>query len=251
MLTVQVACSVLCRCFGRNVFAGCFLLETNDYNSPEFQQDIYVGNVLYPVRVLGPGQRIGIWLVGCSRGCKGCVSPEFRRRESRFRMPVRQLLSYISDLTEGRTVDGITISGGEPFEQPEALRVLLPELEKITPDILIYTGFLKSRLESSGYSDILSKTGVLIDGPYVEERNTGVFLRGSDNQNIYILKPELNELYAEYMKDGTNRLQLFRTSTGFVSVGIVRRGFTDELGKHLFKNGVNLSSGGRKDEDLN
>lgn len=226
-------------------------MDSKDYTSAEFQQDIYVGNVLYPVKVLGPGQRIGIWLTGCSRGCRGCVSPEFSRREPRFRMPVGQLLSYISDLTAGCTVDGITISGGEPFEQPEALRVLLPELEKITSDILIYTGFLKSRLESLGYGDILSGTGVLIDGPYVEERNTGVFMRGSDNQNIFILKPELKELYAEYMKDGTNRLQLFRTSTGFVSVGIVRRGFTDELGKHLFKKGVKLSAGGQTDENLN
>ncbi len=204
-------------------------------------RSIYVGNVLYPVKVLGPGLRIGIWLVGCSRGCRCCISPEFSKRDPKFLMQVSSLVECLTDLAKTGRVDGITISGGEPFEQPEALRVLLDELLKISPDILVYTGFLKEKLESLGYADILSKIGVLIDGPYIDEKNTGSFMKGSDNQRIFILNPQLQTLYDEYLRNGRNKLQLFRTSTGFVSVGIVKRGFADDLHKRLLKNGVSVS----------
>ena len=35
-----------------------------------------VARILYPVKVLGPGKRIGIWLCGCDRECFGCSNPE-------------------------------------------------------------------------------------------------------------------------------------------------------------------------------
>ena len=211
-----------------------------DKSDAAMSEPIYAGDLLYPVKVLGPGRRIGIWLTGCSRGCRNCISPDFQVRSERQKVTVGQLLSLVRAVADEKPVDGITVSGGEPFEQPEALRALLPELEKITSDILVYTGFLKERLESLGYGDILSHVGVLIDGPYIESRNVGAFLRGSDNQTIHFLKTELEEKYAPAMADGVNRLQLFRAGSGFVSVGIVKPGFSSELGRNLAAKGVNL-----------
>lgn len=36
---------------------------------------MYVAGILYPVEVLGPGKRIGIWFSGCLSKCKGCSNP--------------------------------------------------------------------------------------------------------------------------------------------------------------------------------
>ena len=81
-------------------------------------------------------------------------------------------------------MDGFTITGGDPFYQPDALRELLPLLETISPDILVYTGYLREELPE----DILQHIAVLIDGRYVQENNRGEVLRGSDNQRIIILR---------------------------------------------------------------
>lgn len=37
---------------------------------------MYIARILYPVKVLGPGERIGIWMDGCEHGCIGCSNPE-------------------------------------------------------------------------------------------------------------------------------------------------------------------------------
>lgn len=83
--------------------------------------------------------------------------------------------------------EGVTISGGEPFDQPEALRALLQNLRRRTAtDVLVYSGYTFSEIESlvnesSGLID------VLISEPYVEQATQTSPLRGSDNQVMHFL----------------------------------------------------------------
>ena len=206
--------------------------------STDHEPVAYVADLLYPVRVLGPGSRIGIWFSGCSRRCHNCVSPDLQRRRREHRITLQSLLGVIRELASRYPVDGFTLSGGEPFEQPGILRLLLPELEQISGDILIYTGYLCARLREMGCGDILEHTGVLVDGPYIDRLNRNTFLRGSANQQILILKEELRDLYAPYLAGGINRLQVFSSRGGFVTVGIVRQGFAGELADRLRARGV-------------
>lgn len=178
--------------------------------------------MLYPVEVLGPGKRIGIWFSGCQRRCEGCVSPELWEREERFSVTAERLFSLIRRVAEKHPVDGFTLTGGDPLDQADELRKLIPMLHVVSQDILCYTGLLKSEIPE----DLLSGISVLIDGPYMEERNTGSILRGSDNQVIHILDEKVRGCYETYCAARTNEIQNFTSSEGIISVGIHRPGRT-------------------------
>lgn len=188
-----------------------------------------VARILYPVEVLGPGKRLGIWVCGCRRGCKGCSNPELWGQKPEYEVTVEDIMSLVSRISDLHKIDGFTISGGEPMDQPEGLSQLITQLSAYSKDILIYTGYrideLKKR-EDPATNIILSRTAVLIDGEYREEENIDVLLRGSSNQRIHILIPEMVEGYEKYLASAHNQIQNFTTLNGVVSVGIHRKGFS-------------------------
>lgn len=139
--------------------------------------------------VLGPGNRCAIWFQGCSRKCTGCMSPSTQKLAGGTLIPIDRLITEVLSI-DG--IEGITISGGEPFLQIEALYELLSTLKmQSSLSVIIYTGFTIEELHSMNNSkveSILAKfTDVLIDGEYIEELNDGVALRGSSNQKVYFL----------------------------------------------------------------
>lgn len=188
-----------------------------------------VARILYPVEVLGPGKRVGIWVCGCRRSCKGCSNPELWDQRPEYEATVDDIMALVSRIAESHEIDGFTISGGEPMDQPEALSQLLPQLSEYSKDILAYTGYRIEELKDRKDPDTdtaLSQIAVLIDGEYREEENTDVLLRGSANQRIHILNPEMEEMYENYLSSSHNQIQNFTTSNGVVSVGIHKRGFS-------------------------
>lgn len=147
----------------------------------------------YPVTVLGPGRRLGLWLQGCSIGCAGCISQDTWSADPEFEVPVEMVLNSCRDLC-GQSPDGVTISGGEPFDQPEALLGLLEGLHdwriELTAsfDILCFSGYTAPELVTR-YPEILKYLDVLIAGPYVEMESGSFMLRGSANQTVDLLTP--------------------------------------------------------------
>src|SRR3982750_2714627 len=81
----------------------------------------------FPVTVLGPGRRIGLWLQGCSIGCPNCISRDTWEAEPGKAIEIAALLAWCREVTQN-VLDGVTISGGEPFDQPDALLALLRSL---------------------------------------------------------------------------------------------------------------------------
>ena len=201
--------------------------------------------ILYPVKVLGPGDRLGIWVSGCRRRCQGCSNPELWERQPQYKIALPRLKKLIEGMAAKHTIDGFTISGGEPFEQSKELSELIVFLRAISDDILVYTGYSADELRenlSDDVKSILDSIAVLIDGEYIEERNTDVMLRGSDNQTISILNPKYKEKYHKYIETGYNQIQNFTTIDGLVSVGIHRKGFTNSKVRQLFQR--NMSNEG-------
>lgn len=198
---------------------------------------MYVARILYPVNVLGPGKRIGIWFNGCNHHCPGCSNPELWEPQERYKTTLEALLKLISHVCKTQPVDGFTLTGGDPFAQPDALKQLLPELLKISKDILVYTGFEYNEVLQL-YPEIISQIGVLIDGKYVRERNTGTILRGSDNQNIIILNSQLADKYDYYLSNVHNEIQNFTSIDGVISVGIHRPGYEYQVDTLLKKKGL-------------
>ena len=158
---------------------------------------MYISYIDYPVTTLGPGKRIGIWTSGCLKNCKGCMSPLFKDFDEKKKRDVSSILKEIKEYIDNNHVDGITISGGEPFLQDDLFPLVKGVRELGIEDILVYTGFLIDELEDK--IDILNLIGVLIDGPYVEELNDDYPLRGSSNQKIYILNSSLKSKYQIYL----------------------------------------------------
>ncbi|KGK83905.1 hypothetical protein DP73_19295 [Desulfosporosinus sp. HMP52] len=199
-----------------------------------------IARILYPVKVLGPGNRIGIWVCGCPRRCRGCSNPELWEQRPKYEITVQELKDVIGSIVSTHKVDGFTISGGEPMAQSQALAELIKYLKTVSADILVYTGYRYEALykQKSDYiDDILSSVAVLIDGQYIEELNTNIVLRGSENQNIVILNSEYKANYENYLETVHNQIQNFTTADGVVSVGIHHRGFSKALLTRIMDSG--------------
>ena len=182
---------------------------------------MYVARVLYPVEVLGPGKRVGIWFCGCPHRCKGCSNPELWEFQERYKTTPKAVFEMVKSLSKEHPIDGFTITGGDPFFQTKELMKLLELLKEISDDMIVYTGYELTELEP----DKLNHISVLIDGKYIEELNDNSLLKGSSNQQVYILDETKQEKYNSYFKTETNKIQNFFTSDGIISVGIHRPDF--------------------------
>lgn len=131
--------------------------------------------------LLGPDKRYLIWLQGCDKDCKGCMSQLSRDLNIFHYMEVDDL---VEDILK-QDVEGITISGGEPFLQVPALTELVKKVKEKGLGVIVYTGYL---YESIADLEVMNYIDVLIDGPYVEELNmNNDALRGSSNQRVIAL----------------------------------------------------------------
>jgi anaerobic ribonucleoside-triphosphate reductase activating protein len=126
---------------------------------------LQLSRVHFPVTTLGPGQRLGIWFQGCSIRCSGCISAD-TWGPGRTVVDVATLLEQVAPWLA--QADGITISGGEPFDQFDALLQMLVGLRQRTAaDILVYSGHPLETLQP-----MLDQARDLIDAvisdPYLE-----------------------------------------------------------------------------------
>lgn len=137
----------------------------------------------YPVRTLGPGERLGIWVTGCRRRCPGCMSPELADSVASDAVGVADLLRVLAERRSW--YEGVTVSGGEPFDQPGELAALLAGLRPMTGHVLVYTGYRLEELRSDpACSEALAYVDVLVDGPYERGLDDGRGVRGSTNQRV-------------------------------------------------------------------
>lgn len=147
-----------------------------------------IKRICFPITVLGPGKRVGIWTTGCKFSCPGCMSPELKSFEVGKEMSVDKIIELVERID--LPIEGFTISGGEPFEQAGELLELLIKLNNISDDIIVYTGYYLEELVEKipNINDFFSLISVLIDGRYIEELNSGKGIKGSENQNIIVFK---------------------------------------------------------------
>lgn len=135
----------------------------------------------------GPGVRFVVWFQGCSLRCPGCFNPDTHDPAPRRLVPVARLLDDIAEAAP--PIEGITLSGGEPLEQPEGLLDLLAGVRRRTKlSALLFSGHAKAEiLEMPLGREILGLTDVLVAGPYDETQRLARGLRGSANQRIHLL----------------------------------------------------------------
>lgn len=152
----------------------------------------------FPVTTLGLGRRVGIWFQGCSLHCPGCVSVDTWDASLGGTTLAAALAAIQPWLAEA---DGVTISGGEPFDQPQALECMLRSLRetgKLSCDILVYSGYPWERIEAqvSGWTGLVD---VLISEPFNPSAGQTLAWRGSDNQCMHLLTPLGISHYSEWV----------------------------------------------------
>lgn len=137
--------------------------------------------------VLGPGSRFVVWVQGCPLSCAGCVSPQWIPADGGTPTSVRLLADEVAE----RAVDGLTLSGGEPFAQAAALARLV-ELVRARRDlsVLSYSGYPLRWLRRHGspaQHRLLGQLDLLIDGRYRQDLHADLRWRGSSNQRVHCL----------------------------------------------------------------
>lgn len=211
---------------------------------------IAVNKAHFPVTVLGPGRRIGIWLQGCSIHCKGCVSQDTWDADPARETTVPKLLAWCRKVSGG-AFDGITISGGEPFDQPTALGVLLDGLirwrddARVEFDLLCYSGNPLSTLQKR-HATVLAKLDAIIPEPFVEGLPLDRLWRGSSNQALVPLSDRGRARYASYLDAPADafgkRIQVGIDGQRLWLVGIPARGDMASLEARCAERGIELKS---------
>lgn len=145
----------------------------------------------------GPGLRFTIFTQGCPHHCKGCHNPKTHDFNGGKVVRVNEILEEIN---KARGTTGITLSGGEPFSQAEALAPLAKFLKKMGYEVASYSGWTFEELNSGKIpfaKELLENIDILIDGKFIlEQRSLELSFRGSKNQRIIDVPKSLKCGYA-------------------------------------------------------
>lgn len=141
----------------------------------------------------GPGYRMVIFVQGCPHKCLGCHNPDSHDFNGGTVWSIDEIESRFK---RNKLLSGITISGGEPFCQPEQCVEIAKRAHEHGLNVWTYSGFTYEQLLEMAQRDydsvikaLLDETDVLVDGPFIlSERSLDLEFRGSKNQRIIELR---------------------------------------------------------------
>ncbi len=199
-----------------------------------------ISHYVLKTRVLGPFVRSALWVSGCCFNCKGCLAKEMNARA-----PSEADADGLAEIfAQADDTEGITISGGEPFLQADALCEMIGRIRGVRDyGVIAYTGFTIEELEGrndAGTKRLLDSVDILIDGRYEAGLDDGKPYRGSSNQRILCLTERYADSYDEYyLKHGSRNMEI-----------VIGRDFTYMVGvpsKAGLKVWEDLKNRGRRD----
>lgn len=203
---------------------------------------VFLDQMAPGITTLGPGMRVVVWVQGCTLACTGCISPDLWERKPHSWVSSKEAARKLLALLPGHA--GITVSGGEPFQQAEGLAIMLEEIRyRYDVDVLLYSGYRIEELLQAGPSArrLLACADLLIDGRYVEGDGEAGLWRGSANQRLYCLTERGARHEAAVHAKGSPSLQLIEGPGGEIRiVGIPGRRHAAELRARLAERGVEL-----------
>lgn len=175
-------------------------------------------HALLPVsRANGPGARAVVWVQGCTLGCPGCFNPRTHGRRGGRTVAVEALVEEVVGLSG--SVEGLTVSGGEPLQQLRPVTELLRGVRAASGlSTLLFTGYTWRELaRMPGVSRLLDCVDVLLAGRYDRSRRLARGLRGSANKTVHFLTGR----YAARDLEDLPAAELTLTAAGeIVSTGI-------------------------------
>lgn len=160
------------------------------------EEFLKVAGIVKESIVDGPGIRLVVFSQGCPHNCLGCHNPESHSFKGGKLIEIDEILELIN---ENPLLDGITFSGGEPFEQPEVFSILAKKVKKLGLNIVTYTGYtyeeILDRVDLTlEWKKLLYTTDILVDGKFeIGKKNLMLRFKGSSNQRIIDVKKSLKE----------------------------------------------------------
>lgn len=155
---------------------------------------VRVSGIVKESIVDGKGMRTAIFLQGCPHGCEGCHNPQTHDPMGGSEMSVDEIMAPV---LKNVILDGITLTGGEPFVQAEGASKLAEIAKSNGLNVWTYTGYKYEQILSSenpSWKKLLSLTDVLIDGRFEKaEKTLDKPFVGSRNQRIIDVKKSLND----------------------------------------------------------
>lgn len=139
----------------------------------------------------GSGIRTVIWFQGCLHNCLGCHNPETHDMNGGFAIDVLEVEKQLMNL---KYQSGITLSGGDPFFQPEAALEIVKFAKSIGLNVWAYTGFTYEAILASNDKklELLKEIDVLVDGKFmIDKKSLNCKFRGSTNQRLIDVKKSL------------------------------------------------------------
>lgn len=141
----------------------------------------------------GPGLRFTIFTQGCSHHCPGCHNPQTHDFDAGTDNDTEAIIAVFR---RNPLLDGITLSGGEPFCQSEACLELAKAAHASGLNVWAYSGYTFEELISGKdeWKELLAEVDVLVDGPFLMEKRTlECRFRGSSNQRLVDVKASLEQ----------------------------------------------------------
>ncbi len=157
---------------------------------------IRVARVIPATQAEGPGRRFAVWVQGCSIGCQGCFNPQLWDAVGGEALTPAELFDHL----DPEAVEGVTLLGGEPFEQADQMADFAELVQAAGLTVMTFTGYTLGRLNSRAIADpgtqrLLSATDLLVDGPYQPARPDRVRpWVGSTNQRFHFLTDRYQDL---------------------------------------------------------
>lgn len=138
----------------------------------------------------GSGIRTVIWFQGCLHNCKGCQNPETHDMNGGMVVDIDEIKMKLKNL---KYQSGITLSGGDPFFQPEAALEIAKFAKSIGLNVWTYTGFTyEALLSDKSRLDLLKYVDVLVDGKFmIDKKSLNCKFRGSTNQRLIDVKKSM------------------------------------------------------------
>lgn len=149
--------------------------------------NLQVAGFLEHSTVNGKGFRSVLFVSGCHHACPGCHNEAMQNVTYGESLSISEIYKRI--IKNKPIINGVTFSGGEPFEQSSALAELALLLKQEGLSIWCYSGYTYSMLsQNERYAPLLNLVDVLVDGPFIASlADSNLKYKGSSNQHIYRL----------------------------------------------------------------
>lgn len=205
---------------------------------------VRVSRIAAPVTVLGPGRRIALWVQGCTIGCAGCASTDTWDSLGGVAATIQELGERIVEHAVRTGATGLSITGGEPFQQAEPLSALIDEVRAIWPsselDVLVFTGYAENAARRISPA-LWACADIVVAGPYRADRPSAHPLLGSANQTIHVRTPR-GESSMERLGLATSHVQVAEQDGTLHLIGMPKPGDLDLFRKRLAQRGVSFDA---------